>query len=101
MFPSTLLALISAATLSSAHTVLTYPGWRGDNLITNDSFPFGMQWMYPCKFAMPNDPHYFALLLRDTGPKPPNPSRPNGQRKPLPPGRHTHTHTHELTYPFS
>lgn len=44
----TLLALVGAATLSSAHTVLTYPGWRGDNLITNDSFPYGMQWMYPC-----------------------------------------------------
>jgi len=31
-----------------AHTVLTYPGWRGDNLVTNDTFPYGMQWMYPC-----------------------------------------------------
>jgi len=31
-----------------AHTVITYPGWRGDNLITNDTFPYGMQWMYPC-----------------------------------------------------
>ncbi|KAF3759955.1 hypothetical protein M406DRAFT_65324 [Cryphonectria parasitica EP155] len=37
-----------AATLTSAHTVITYPGWRGDNLITNDTFPYGMQWMYPC-----------------------------------------------------
>jgi len=34
--------------LVEAHTVLTYPGWRGDNLITNDTFPYGMQWMYPC-----------------------------------------------------
>lgn len=33
-----------------AHTVLTYPGWRGDNLVTNDSFPYGMQWMYPCEY---------------------------------------------------
>jgi len=31
-----------------AHTVLTYPGWRGNTLITNDTFPYGMQWMYPC-----------------------------------------------------
>jgi len=31
-----------------AHTVLTYPGSRGNNLVTNDTFPFGMQWMYPC-----------------------------------------------------
>lgn len=48
-----ILALLSAATLSSAHTVITYPGWRGDNLITNDTFPYGMQWMYPCEFAFP------------------------------------------------
>ena len=33
-----------------AHTVLTYPGWRGDNLVTNDTFPYGMQWMYPCEY---------------------------------------------------
>ncbi|KFY43901.1 hypothetical protein V494_01777 [Pseudogymnoascus sp. VKM F-4513 (FW-928)] len=31
-----------------AHTVISYPGWRGDNLVTNETFPFGMQWMYPC-----------------------------------------------------
>lgn len=62
MFSSTLLALIGAATLSSAHTVLTYPGWRGDNLITNDSFPFGMQWMYPCKSPRPRSPSYLLLL---------------------------------------
>jgi len=34
--------------LGDAHTVMTYPGWRGDNLVTNDTFPYGMQWMYPC-----------------------------------------------------
>lgn len=48
MFSSTLLAVASAA-LASAHTVITYPGWRGDNLITNETFPYGMQWMYPCE----------------------------------------------------
>ncbi|PHH88990.1 hypothetical protein CDD83_6796 [Cordyceps sp. RAO-2017] len=37
-----------AASLASAHSVITYPGWRGNNLITNDTFPYGMQWMYPC-----------------------------------------------------
>lgn len=42
----TLIALCSS--LISAHTVITYPGWRGDNLITNETFPYGMQWMYPC-----------------------------------------------------
>lgn len=31
-----------------AHIVMTYPGWRGDNLVTNATFPYGMQWMYPC-----------------------------------------------------
>jgi len=34
--------------LINAHTIITYPGWRGDNLITNDTWPYGMQWMYPC-----------------------------------------------------
>lgn len=33
---------------SEAHIIITYPGWRGDNLITNSSFPYGMQWSYPC-----------------------------------------------------
>ncbi|KAE8442762.1 hypothetical protein EG329_002850 [Mollisiaceae sp. DMI_Dod_QoI] len=31
-----------------AHTVITYPGWRGNNLIQNETFPYGMQWSYPC-----------------------------------------------------
>lgn len=31
-----------------AHIVMTYPGWRGDNLVTNATFPYGMQWMFPC-----------------------------------------------------
>ncbi|KAI4598626.1 hypothetical protein KJ359_002516 [Pestalotiopsis sp. 9143b] len=39
---------IILSTLAAAHTIITYPGWRGDNLITNDEFPYGMQWMYPC-----------------------------------------------------
>ena len=46
------LLLGALAAIASAHTVMTYPGWRGNNLITNDSFPYGMQWMYPCKFAI-------------------------------------------------
>jgi hypothetical protein len=48
MFSSTLLA-VAGATLASAHTVITYPGWRGNNLVTNKEFPYGMQWMYPCE----------------------------------------------------
>jgi hypothetical protein len=44
-----LLALLALWPLpTAAHTIITYPGWRGDNLITNSSFPYGMQWMYPC-----------------------------------------------------
>ncbi len=38
-----------AISLVEGHVVLTYPGWRGDNLITNETFPYGMQWMYPCE----------------------------------------------------
>lgn len=70
-------ALLTAATclfsilpLVSSHTVITYPGQRGNNLHTfgtvsdtdglgestlgkNDTnpygtYPYGMQWMYPC-----------------------------------------------------
>ncbi|KAK1826882.1 hypothetical protein QBC39DRAFT_186916 [Podospora conica] len=47
MFSSTLLC-IAGALLASAHTVITYPGWRGNNLLTTKEFPYGMQWMYPC-----------------------------------------------------
>jgi len=63
-----LLAVITTLSVASAHTVITYPGWRGNNLHTNGtapednpgsrgidyneegdpSFPWGMQWMYPC-----------------------------------------------------
>ncbi|KAG8525878.1 uncharacterized protein KY384_000638 [Bacidia gigantensis] len=49
-------------TLVFTHTVITYPGWRGDNLQTNgtipdenglgvgrdNTYPYGMQWIYPC-----------------------------------------------------
>lgn len=34
--------------IASSHIVITYPGWRGDNLKDNEEFPFGMQWEYPC-----------------------------------------------------
>lgn len=60
-----LLAVTTFLRAIQAHTVLTYPGWRGDNLHSNgtvedtgglSSFavdngtlhPFGMQWEYPC-----------------------------------------------------
>ncbi|EXJ92704.1 hypothetical protein A1O3_01256 [Capronia epimyces CBS 606.96] len=62
---SVFVALLSFLSLVSAHTVITYPGWRGDNLHSNGTveqgnglgtyaegddylWPYGMQWMYPC-----------------------------------------------------
>ena len=72
---SLLAFFVSISSLVSAHTVITYPGWRGDNLHSNgtdqnfidggglgvgpnNSFPYGMQWMYPCKTprALLHDP---------------------------------------------
>ncbi|KAK0734700.1 hypothetical protein B0T26DRAFT_689419 [Lasiosphaeria miniovina] len=43
-----LLACLEWAQHAGAHFVLTYPGWRGMTLIANETFPFGMQWSYPC-----------------------------------------------------
>lgn len=63
----TVAALTSILTLVNSHTVIVYPGWRGDNLIANCTvgvddystgcFPYGMQWMYPCKFPARPEPH--------------------------------------------
>ena len=47
-----LIGILSWVAMVDAHIVLTYPGWRGDNLVTNDTFPFGMQWMYPCEYMI-------------------------------------------------
>ena len=60
--------LILCLGLAQAHTVITYPGYRGNNLHTNGTvaqanglgvaydvkngsyiFPYGMEWIYPCK----------------------------------------------------
>lgn len=57
MLTSTLLALASAA-LASAHTVITYPGWRGNNLKDNEEFPYGMQWTYPCEYLSHPSAHH-------------------------------------------
>ena len=70
--PSTLivLCLVAFSSWTSAHTVITYPGWRGNNLRNSSSatasnglgvyansgftqddglaYPYGMQWIYPC-----------------------------------------------------
>ncbi|KAF2272399.1 uncharacterized protein EI97DRAFT_437022 [Westerdykella ornata] len=72
MFRFTELAFVVASwSLAAAHTVIVYPGWRGNNIHTNGTvsdsdpsikpgslginyengtygFPYGMQWMYPC-----------------------------------------------------
>lgn len=68
---SLFVALALCLNYVTAHTVITYPGWRGNNLISNGTnpdgsiipgslgqnwneetqgynFPYGMQWMYPC-----------------------------------------------------
>lgn len=51
-FNTSLLLLFTAYV--SAHTVITYPGWRGNNLKTNTDFPYGMQSIYPCRSALPS-----------------------------------------------
>ena len=43
-----ILSALLASTQIQAHSVITYPPWRGNNLISNDSFPFGMARTYPC-----------------------------------------------------
>ncbi|KAH9874210.1 hypothetical protein IAQ61_004839 [Plenodomus lingam] len=68
-----LVFIVASCSLASAHTVIVYPGWRGNNIRTNGTvsdtdpsivpgslgmnyhqdtesygFPYGMQWMYPC-----------------------------------------------------
>jgi hypothetical protein len=70
------LALLASISIARAHTVITYPGWRGNNLHTNGTvpednpealgitydqngtaaFPWGMQWMYPCEHNFPPQP---------------------------------------------
>jgi hypothetical protein len=58
--------LLSYVNLVNAHSVIVYPGYRGNNLHTNGTveesnglgsatvngstiYPYGMEWMYPCK----------------------------------------------------
>ncbi|KAF1816478.1 hypothetical protein P152DRAFT_381979, partial [Eremomyces bilateralis CBS 781.70] len=67
----TLVAIATLWSVVAAHTVIVYPGWRGNNLHQNGTtpsgevptgalgmnwdketetynFPYGQQWMYPC-----------------------------------------------------
>lgn len=68
---------------TQAEFILTYPGWRGNNLFTNGSspqndpsvigvdyasnnsvtFPYGMQSIYPCMFSYPDMKAF--VLVRD------------------------------------
>ncbi|THX90176.1 hypothetical protein D6C77_00754 [Aureobasidium pullulans] len=82
-----------------AHTVITYPPWRGNNLITNGTepqydmtatgencvdgqktFPYGQQWMYPCGgMPMSHKTAMFYVNIGINGPgevAPPNMSHP-------------------------
>lgn len=63
-----ILALLAFAARAHAHLHISYPGWRGENLVKNGTvtetnglslgfpngttdspvFPYGMQWQYPC-----------------------------------------------------
>jgi hypothetical protein len=53
MFSRSILCVVLAVMGAvDAHIVMTYPGWRGDNLITNATFPYGMQWIYPCEYYL-------------------------------------------------
>ena len=42
------LLTVAFAASATAHIVITYPGTRGHNLVTNETYPAGMQFVYPC-----------------------------------------------------
>jgi hypothetical protein len=71
---SLLLTLAACWNYVAAHLVLSYPGWRGNTLYTTGqtpdgqvppgslganydnqtggyTYPYGMQWMYPCEYS--------------------------------------------------
>jgi len=58
-----LLGAATCAVVSHAHTVITFPGWRGNNLGVNSEFPDGMQRSYPCKLLY----HFSCLEVRGKG----------------------------------
>lgn len=60
--------ILAFAAVALGQSVLTYPGWRGNNLVTNDTFPYGMQWMYPCKLHPMKSSHPLRLKDLYTGP---------------------------------
>ena len=48
MRASAVFGVLLASGQVQAHAVITYPPWRGNNLIANETFPFGMARTYPC-----------------------------------------------------
>jgi hypothetical protein len=69
-------AVLSWITSVSAHTIIVYPGYRGNNLHSNGTvedsnglgqamvngsmiYPYGMEWMYPCMYS-----HHRFVVLR-------------------------------------
>jgi hypothetical protein len=95
----TLVAFVAAISIAHAHTVITYPGWRGNNLHTNGtvpehnpsalgidysdngtvSFPWGQQWIYPCKHTKICDDKNNPLTLNHQAAACHNqPTAPNG-----------------------
>ncbi|KAI0132983.1 hypothetical protein BJ170DRAFT_700647 [Xylariales sp. AK1849] len=79
--------LILAFTVARCHVVITYPGWRGNNLVTNGSieeinglgvgfsdselaYPYGMQWIYSCGVSLQPSSfagHEHALIYMNIG----------------------------------
>ena len=85
------LALLSIFATASAHTVITYPGWRGDNLHANGTvedtnglgtdgeyWPYGMQWSYPCKLLWHEIFECELIHLRQAAACQPRPIERNG-----------------------
>ena len=82
----------SLLSLASAHPVIVYPGWRGNNIHTNGTvsdtdpsikpgslginyengtygFPYGMQWMYPCTLIFVPKLHQLTALQAEACPR--------------------------------
>ena len=74
----TILAVGLIVSLAHAHTIITYPGYRGNNLHTNGTvedtnglsqawvngsyvWPYGMEWAYPC--TNPDYHHIITFML--------------------------------------
>lgn len=91
------IALVLALVLQVlGHTIITYPGYRGNNLFTNGTvedtnglgvaykdgtymFPYGMEWIYPCKKLAHHPLLYFKAETKKQAAECPHPpTEPNG-----------------------